>query len=107
MNHLILSEIRDGAQAKHDLTADQATQLDIQYAAFRRDPLTAQIISFFLGITGVDRFYLGQIGLGWAKMLTLGGCLVWMVVDWFIIRQAAAQVNAATLNEIRRGFATQ
>ena len=50
-----------------------------------KDWLTALLISFFLGGLGIDRFYLGHTGLGIAKLLTLGGCRVWALIDLILI----------------------
>ena len=51
----------------------------------------AAILGFFLGILGIDRFYLGNIGLGVAKLflgwLTLG---IWPLIDWIIILVGSA-----------------
>jgi hypothetical protein len=47
--------------------------------------VTAIILSVVLGSLGIDRFYLGYTGLGIAKLLTLGGCGIWALVDLILI----------------------
>jgi hypothetical protein len=46
----------------------------------------ATILGFFLGGLGVDRFYLGNTGMGVAKLLlgwlTVG---IWPLIDWIIV----------------------
>lgn len=62
-----------------------------------KDPTTALILSLFLGSLGIDRFYLGQAGLGVIKLLTCGGCGIWSVIDWFLIMGATREENAKKL----------
>ena len=51
----------------------------------RRSYVVAILLSLFLGGLGVDRFYMGYIGLGIAKLLTFGGCGIWQLIDLVLI----------------------
>lgn len=45
----------------------------------------ALVLSIFLGVIGIHRFYLGYTGIALIQMLTLGGLFVWFIVDAFRI----------------------
>ncbi|HWU22075.1 MAG TPA: NINE protein, partial [Nocardioides sp.] len=47
--------------------------------------VTTLILSWLLGGLGIDRFYLGYTGLGVAKLITLGGCGVWHLIDAILV----------------------
>jgi TM2 domain-containing membrane protein YozV len=54
-------------------------------AAGGKDWLVALLLSIFLGSLGIDRFYLGYIGLGIFKLLTCGGLGVWWLIDLILL----------------------
>lgn len=61
------------------------TKCGVRLAAEGNDWLTALLLSIFLGGLGVDRFYLGYIGLGILKLVTFGGCGIWSLIDIILI----------------------
>ena len=43
------------------------------------------ILSIVLGSLGVDHFYSGKIGTGILKLITLGACGIWYLIDVIMI----------------------
>ena len=62
-----------------------------------KDPTTSLLISIFAGHLGIDRFYIGDVGMGVGKLLTCGGLGIWTIVDWFLIMDATRDKNAELL----------
>jgi TM2 domain-containing membrane protein YozV len=65
-----------------------------------KDPTTILIISIVAGVLGIDRFMIGDTGLGIAKLLTCGGFYVWGIVDWFLIQARTKEVNFERLLQV-------
>ena len=80
-------------------TADESSFLSVQ-ACELKDPTTLLLVSIFLGSLGIDRFMLGDTGMGILKLLTGGCCGVLTIIDWFTITKKAKQKNLATLSMI-------
>jgi TM2 domain-containing membrane protein YozV len=65
-----------------------------------KDPTTILIISILAGNLGIDRFMIGDTGLGIGKLLTCGGLGIWAIVDWFLIMGRTREVNAERLMRV-------
>jgi TM2 domain-containing membrane protein YozV len=74
------------------IRADDSRFLSLQ-AANLKDPTTMLIVSILAGGLGIDRFLVGDTGLGLGKLLTCGGLGIWALVDLFLIMGRAREVN--------------
>ena len=50
-----------------------------------KDWTTLLLLSLFLGGLGVDHFYTGKIGTGILKLITIGGCGIWALIDIIMV----------------------
>jgi TM2 domain-containing membrane protein YozV len=65
-----------------------------------KDPTTSLIVSILIGTLGIDRFIIGDTGLGIGKLLTCGGLGIWYVIDWFMIQQATREKNMEKIQQL-------
>ncbi|KRC61007.1 hypothetical protein ASE14_08635 [Agromyces sp. Root81] len=59
------------------------------YRTTGRTFIATWLFAMLLGFWGADRFYLGKIGTAIAKLLTLGGLGVWVLVDLLLVLTGA------------------
>jgi TM2 domain-containing membrane protein YozV len=58
-----------------------------------KDPTTILLVSIFLGTLGIDRFMIGDTGMGILKLLTGGLCGILTIIDWFTISNKTKELN--------------
>ncbi|MSP70483.1 MAG: TM2 domain-containing protein [Bacteroidetes bacterium] len=64
-----------------------------------KDPTTSLIISILAGSLGIDRFMIGDTGIGVGKLLTCGGFGIWAIIDLFMIQGATREKNMQKLQQ--------
>jgi TM2 domain-containing membrane protein YozV len=50
-----------------------------------KDWTTLLLLSLFLGGLGADHFYTGKTVTGILKLITLGGCTIWALIDLIMV----------------------
>ena len=84
------------AQMTKDLDSTQKVIFSQQYQSERKDPGTAVIMALFM----YDRIWLGDVALGLLKLLTLGGCGLWGLIDIFTAKSRCDSFNRARANDL-------
>lgn len=75
------------------LLAAEENKMAMLSAIEMKDPTTILLVSIFLGSLGIDRFMLGETGMGILKLLTGGCCGILTIIDWFTVQGKAKEAN--------------
>lgn len=86
----------------NDMPEQQAQQFVNIYRARRREPQLILITTLigFIGLAGLQRFVLGQIGMGLLYFFTGGLCVVGTIIDIINYRRLAFEYNAKAAQEV-------
>lgn len=74
----VTPEVAPAAEAKPATTTATGEKKKVNW-------VLTLVLSILVGQLGVDRFMMGQIGLGVVKLITAGGCGIWWIVDIILI----------------------
>ena len=99
MNNKYLPESQIMFVRERLLAADDSKQ-GLLHAVQFKDPTIALILSLLTGNLGIDRFYIGDTGLGIGKLITCGGLGIWTIIDWFMIMGTTREKNLMRLMSI-------
>jgi len=80
------------------IAIDDSKWVMLSTAQFK-DPTTTLIVSILGGTLGIDRFIIGDTGLGVGKLLTCGGLGFWAIIDWFMIQKATREKNMQKIQQ--------
>ena len=78
---------------KEKLLAADESKFSLASMVDLKDTTTSLLVSIFLGSLGIDRFMLGDTGMGILKLLTGGLCGILTIIDWFTISKKAKELN--------------
>lgn len=78
---------------KEKLAAMDESKFTMVSTVELKDPTTILLVSIFLGSLGIDRFMLGDTGMGILKLLTGGCCGILTIIDWFTVSKKTKELN--------------
>lgn len=85
-----------------ELDDQKAQQFALLYNARRKDPQLILLTTLlgFIVIAGVQRFIIGQIGMGLLYLFTGGLCLIGTIIDLINYKKLAFEYNFKVANEV-------
>ncbi len=87
------------AMMKQHLSPQQLMAFESEAVRYRKEPVVAFLLAFFLGIFGAHHFYLGRTRPGLIMLLctvSVVGLIVsfpWKIINWFTVWGEAAEAN--------------
>ena len=85
-----------------DMSDEQAQQFAMAYLARRKDPTNLLLFAIvgLLGIAGIQRFVVGQVGMGILYFFTYGLCLIGTILDIVNHKRLAFEYNSAQAQQV-------
>jgi TM2 domain-containing membrane protein YozV len=82
-------------------SVDELEQFCIIYRSKRKDPQLILILCLLglVGVAGVQRFFIGNIGMGILYFFTAGLCFVGTIIDAVNHKELAMEYNAKMITE--------
>ena len=77
--------LRDRVITQEEFDSQKEKLVDSSTKTNSIDWLALFLLTFFVGVLGVHRFYVGKIGTGVLMLITLGGLGVWFLVDLLLV----------------------
>ena len=84
-----------------DFSDDELSQFCMIYRSKRKDPQLILILCLLglVGVAGVQRFVIGNIGMGILYFFTAGLCFIGTIVDAINHKELAMEYNAKMITE--------
>lgn len=84
-----------------EFSDDELTQFCMIYRSKRKDPQLILVLCLLglVGIAGIQRFIVGQIGMGILYFFTAGLCFVGTIIDAVNYKELALEHNAKMISE--------
>jgi TM2 domain-containing membrane protein YozV len=84
------------------MTDQQAGMFASIYRTRRKEPVMILLLTLvgFLGLAGIQRFVLGQIGMGLLYIFTFGLCWIGIIVDLINYRKLTSEYNQRQAYEV-------